>query len=1536
MKTAYKIFRAVVFTLLILMVAVPFAVYVALSTPWGQEMLRSTAETELTRLLGTRVNIESVEFTPFNRLEVRNISAEDDYGVKAAAIHHVSARFELMHFLGTGRIVIDYVDIEGLTARLYRKNAASPLNIDGIIKRLTKKEKKEEKPFSLAISTVNISNASATYDVLDAPRTPGRFNARHIAIAGLGLTAYLPRLSNHDVRVDLQDFTCREESGLVVSGLEARVKYTPTSLSVDGLRVKTPGSELSFQPLDFTFEKIDQLKALGRTTPVTLVLKKGSHVTPADFTAFAPVLRGFDTPVYIDFEIGGVLNNLAVSSLNVSTKRYASPFELHVDGNVRGLGNVLEHRQQGPLKDLNAEVLNVSAVCPAAAFGEVLGLLPVQTRDKLSRPFAAAGNVSLKATLTGTVNDFSGKVEARTSSGSVDAMGSAVRNAAGAYTVDAQAKIESLNLGEFTGNSQLGLLTADVRANGSVGAGVPFGELDLTMPVFVYNGRDFGGLNLSATATQGRDFTVDLDMNNSVGNVTLSATGNYNPESPAVNLEASLANVSGAATGVPAIAPYIFNGNLTATVNGRPDRPMDATVNCNNLRVDFASGHKEPLQLDNLAVTVDTRTAPNHISLESDILSGAIDGNINLTTLFPEARSIIASVMPALFPADAARHGEHAGDCNNFTFRFTVPTTDAHQLLAKLPVGIVYPVTLDGSMDGAAGLLSLNLDAQYLQQGDKIIDNTALNAELSREDGRGLIYVTTHIPTQKGPMGLVANLSAAANRVDSKINWVIERAKPISGDIGFSTLLGRTDGALTADVSFNRSDIIFGDESWSIAPSHISWRPKDLKVSDFVMRSGNQAIHIDGRATDDPDSQLDINLMNIRTVKIFETLDIDKALIGGEATGNAVVRNLFGSAPEIYCNDLHVKDISYNYCVLGDADVRASYDAVQKKVLLDADVTEPGGKTSRIWGSITPAGERLDINFDANHIKIGFLKPFMSAFAADVEGYASGRAHLFGTFKYIDLTGDLLAERVGLKIDFTNTWYYAENDSVHIRPGVIDIDNITLRDAGKGTARLNGFVRHDYFHNPVFDFRVTDARDLLVYDVGPAKSPIWYGHILGDGSATITGEPGVVNIGADMRTARGSKFTFVLSDTEEADDYTFIQFRDVTPKAAADTVDTENTLPPAVRAYLERQRNKQKVADRPSDYNMDFNVDITPDANIVLVMDPVGGDEINCYGKGNLRMKYASAGNDLRMYGAYTIDRGKYNFTLQDIIVKDFTISDGSSITFTGDPYAADLDIKAVYNVNANLSDLDESFLSDRDLARTNVPVHAVLMARGDMRQPDVSFDLEFPTLSSDIDRKVKAIISTEEMMNRQIIYLLALNRFYTPDYMQTTKGNELFSVASSTLSSQLASMLGKLSNNLSIAPNVRSDRGDFSDVEVDVALSGTLFNNRLRMNGNFGYRDRSNMAGTNQFIGDVDIEYLLNNSGTWRLKAYNRYNDQNYYLRTAQTTQGVGIMYKRDFDNLFGLGRGRIRSLLDPLPAVRPAQPAHADSTAADTTATR
>lgn len=128
---------------------------------------------------------------------------------------------------------------------------------------------------------------------------------------------------------------------------------------------------------------------------------------------------------------------------------------------------------------------------------------------------------------------------------------------------------------------------------------------------------------------------------------------------------------------------------------------------------------------------------------------------------------------------------------------------------------------------------------------------------------------------------------------------------------------------------------------------------------------------------------------------------------------------------------------------------------------------------------------------------------------------------------------------------------------------------------------------------------------------------------------------------------------------------------------------------------------------------------------------------------------------DLRMYGNMGIIKGNYNFSLQQIIHKDFKIREGSSIDFRGDPFNATMQINAIYNVTANLRDLDENLAQESP--RTNIPVNCVLNLDGMLRSPAISFDLELPGSNEEIERQMKALVDTEDMMTRQIIYLQVL-----------------------------------------------------------------------------------------------------------------------------------------------------------------------------------
>ena len=177
--------------------------------------------------------------------------------------------------------------------------------------------------------------------------------------------------------------------------------------------------------------------------------------------------------------------------------------------------------------------------------------------------------------------------------------------------------------------------------------------------------------------------------------------------------------------------------------------------------------------------------------------------------------------------------------------------------------------------------------------------------------------------------------------------------------------------------------------------------------------------------------------------------------------------------------------------------------------------------------------------------------------------------------------------------------------------------------------------------------------------------------------------------------------------------------------------------------------------------------------------------------------------------------------------------------------------------------------------------------------------------MSDDEEQMVRNLIRTEEDMNMQIIYLLGVGRFYTYDYgntetaaRQSQSSVAMKSFLSNTLSSQLNSILSNAigSSNWTFGTNLSTGNVGWSDMEVDGLLSGRLLNNRLIFNGNFGYRERT--TSSTNFVGDFDLRYLLTPNGSVSLKAYSETNDR-YFSKSSLTTQGGGIMLKRDFSNL-------------------------------------
>jgi hypothetical protein len=1406
------------------------------------------------------------------------------------------------------RITINYVELNGMNARLRRDSLGAPLNIQPIINALSPKDKsKPPTRFDLQINTVMVRASRVSYDVMNAPQKDG-FDTQHLAVNNLRADIRVPQLKNDDFVVNVKRMGLEERCGFAIDNFTADVSLSADSLVTKNVTLALRGSTVAAEDFHLALKGINSIGDELKHSNWRVALKPGSYITPADFSPFVGALARADRRVNVNaLSAQGNLNDIT-ATVDVT---YGDDITLLLNGRVADLN------RENRMVELNQLKFSGNGADICNAITDVVGL-PTKTVEMISR----LGDIDLSANGDLAGRKYSIDASVKSAPGGVDLTANGVFKSPEQFTTDVilstKDYVDVASVADVAGFGGIdGDVEATVKRNGKVWSG----SADVALDRVMYKGYQY--TDVKAHANLEEDL---LKASASIDNTDLAfeLNGEYSlaRDYKLIKLDGELERVIPSHLNLWAKYPGAeISGEVSVDLMGEDFGHMYGSADLINWKLEKPDG--ESFRLRNLRLTSSDR----NISLTSDFVNGKLIGDYNFSSAKRTLMSALGKVFPTLLQPDDS--SDYLTD-NNFKFELKIKDTEAAAEFFNLPVSVVYPATITGVVCAPEGDLSLNVSAPFLRNGSKLIENTQLALFIDGSDGTATLDATTVTPTKNGGMTLALQATGHNDRLDSDFMWKIDRDRRYDGFVSAATTFARNDdNKLLTNVAFNRSELTFNNATWVLNPSTVNMiGTDDITVNNIDVNRGEQYVRINGRVSPLPMDVLTVDLRDFSLDYLFESLGIDKVMLCGDATGTFYGSQLLSKEPRLETPGLSVKGIGYNKVVLGDAIVKSHWDMETSGITLDAQIDHETGHRSWINGAIYPMRDSLDITFNVDHANVGFMQPYMEAFASDISGKGSGRARLFGTFKCIDLEGDVLAHDLKLKVNFTNT-YYTANDSVHFRPGLIDLSNITIGDTEGHTAKLNGWVRHKYFKEPTFEFSVTGAQNFLSYNETPRENPLWYGKIYGNGSAFVKGGPGVVDIGVDMSTAPKSTFTFVLSDQQVADEYSFLTFRNKNgePESkATDLTDEEISM-----SVVNRLKAKIDAAneDEASDYNISLQMRVTPEAQINLVMDPVGGDRIRAYGSGHLRMDYGSANNDLRMYGTYTLDRGDYNFTLQDIIIKEFTIESGSSIAFQGDPYSAQLNIRAAYSLNANLSDLDESFLTDQDLNRTNVPVHAILNVTGDMRQPQIGFDLEFPTLNTDVYRKVKSIISTDDMMNRQIIYLLALNRFYTPEYMaSTTKGNQLMSVASSTISSQLSSVLGQISENWNIAPTFRSDRGDFSDVEVDVALSSRLLNNRLLFNGNFGYRD--NAMNVSQFVGDFDLEYLLVRSGTWRLKAYNRYNDQNYYLRTALTTQGVGVVFKHDFNSFFSIFKAFKKQPATPIPALTPTTPSLATPTSA------
>ena len=383
----------------------------------------------------------------------------------------------------------------------------------------------------------------------------------------------------------------------------------------------------------------------------------------------------------------------------------------------------------------------------------------------------------------------------------------------------------------------------------------------------------------------------------------------------------------------------------------------------------------------------------------------------------------------------------------------------------------------------------------------------------------------------------------------------------------------------------------------------------------------------------------------------------------------------------------------------------------------------------------------------------------------------------------------------------------------------------------------------------------------------------------------ISGHGNEVTIDCNVTPQKNSVFVYNASSPDAIASQEFIEWTDDSSPDASGT------------AGLTRP---SRATD--TDIYLNFLINTTPDATLRLLMDAQTGDYITLYGEGAIRATYHNKGA-FNMFGTYTVDHGTYGITIQNIIKKNFTFNPGGTIVFGGDPYQAALRLQALYAVSGvSLSDLNigNSFTSN------TIRVNCLMNIGGQPAAPTVDFDLEMPTVNADEEQMIRSVINGQQEMNQQVVYLLAIGRFYNQGINNSNENQQndatslaMQSLLSGTLSTQINTLLNTLikNDNWNFGANITTGNEGWHNAEYEGIINGRMLNNRLLFNGQFGYRDNATRANPS-FIGDFDLQYLLNPNGNLALKVYNQTNDR-YFTKSSLNTQGIGIIMKKDFNGL-------------------------------------
>ena len=1467
----------------------------------------SNLETALERLFPQRGGSSKPINLALDRLDLEDITFIQDDSVRGQRFD-VQLESAVIYIdeldLPNKRVALETAEIRGPVVR-QTTNMPSPLShipgLDGAIRSLDSTVVDSNR-VSLQVTVDALEIIDGVFELNNYRKEPietadmESVDFGRLGVSDINLELTDIRYGASELTATIEHLSLEEKSGFVLDRLRVdEMIVAPTELVFNDLILTTPNSNLS-DSLRFTFPGgWESWSEFNDRVRMDIGLEP-SMVSVRDILYFARKLRfnpffrdNRNRSIRLGGDFTGRVNNLR-----------AQDVILALDENNYLEGSFSSRNLSQP----GSEALNLELDEMRTSVATLRRLIP---RMNLPANFNKLGRLNFNGRFDGFFTDFAAKGDLRTDIGrAILDMRMDIENGAERAEYSGSLSLDRFDLGTWTNSPDLGIVNFTAAINNGQGLTATTANANLDATIEALEFRNYRYENARINGRLQQQF-FDGSFAIADQNIDLNFLGelNFRDSIPVFDFSAEINRMDLQALNLSERL-VVLSGDVDLNIVNTVFSEMEGRIKLDSFRVVRDTAVINIGEL--LAYSNFNADGQKVVKLESDVARGEIVGRFDinevstsltkyLIAFYPGWSNRLKIKAPRVIPAD-----------NRFSFDLTIVDSKGLNRLINPLLGPLIDVQLTGSYDGFDDELRAELIAPRFSY-----DNLAFVDLIMRTKGKGSegeldLLIDSTLVNGKPVLDQLTLLSLIdRDTINFGINYggaggVFVEKVNLNGEITLPD-------SLNYAIRFDDSDLVLFQEPWTIRrDNRIVVGPDYINTRNFSMRSGDRSIRLSKRGA----KGLDLNLDNMALGLIDSVWNYAPLDFSGRVDVHVGVDDVFllqGISADLRSDTMLINGDDYGYLRV---DLRAPdpKGRLNAYMNLNRDTAQLIAEATFNLGDLAsdPRVDQqknyMDLTVNVNGYPLDLARYWVGGSVSNIIGKINGQLNVSGPAAKPDVKGYIDASAGAFTLDYLQTRYHFYDSRVRITNSLFDLAGTQLYDRNENVARLTGGITHERLKNLGINARLRTDR-FLALDLAPGDNPNFFGQAIGGGTVDFTGDFRQTDIYVRATVGNESRLSIPVAEGSGAGPIDNVRFVDRT---------------------VYQETDQQVSAADPTGVSLEMEIEVTDEAIGEIIFDEEVGDVLRGQGNGNLSIRIPRDG-DLSMYGTITLTQGDYLFTLYKVVNKEFEVRPGGTVSWSGDPFAARINIEADYqNLKTPIINFIREYLplegnsAITSAASQATDIDLTLILDGILTQPNINFDIGFPkldgTLETYANNKRRQLLLDQNELNRQVFGLIAVGQFLPADL-----SFNVADVAVNTVSEWLSSYLSLLLNDL--LKDAFGEEAFISGFDFDIAYNNYAnnnltspnaisrgqtvefsfrrdFNNRLSLSGDVNVLNNQVVTGgnTGTFIGnDVVLEYVLNDSRSLKLRVYQRRQPDIASGRRVQV--GTGLSWRREFDSL-------------------------------------